>query len=923
MNCLEKKNKTTELVTVRELLSNTKIGQNCFRIPDYQRGYAWNSEFKDLWKDILRVYNNANTKHHYTGMLSLEEMDDEAKKFEYIGGTNAFYVVDGQQRLTSIIIIIKGLLEYIKDETDEDLEDELLSFDMGTYRFDYSRNRNDEAKHYFTERIYKADKNNACADMYLKNINEAKNFIDSTLIKYDARQAKQILGIVLDKIVFNVYFIVKDFDVRVTFETMNNRGKKLSNLELLKNRLMYLTTFIGKEKLGQSNYENKLKEDINNAWKNIYKNICYKDYQLIDDEYLQAHWIVYSSLDKSKGDTYIRQILNKKFAIDEGEFYNYIYKGDYAGAFSCIKDYIKSLEYYSKYWGIINNPKERQELISDNEESKWLDKLSRIVSMKYVKSAVMVVAGDNKLTKEHKIRFYKKLERTLFINKLIGQSSNDFSAITKNARDLLHAKDLQKLDCFNILLQSLEAPEINCDANSIKNRFIEFGLEINKNRNLYYDWDGITYFLFEFNESLKVDNNTKSVDWQLINNNSIEHILPQTPTREYWKIILETVKDETEINRVTNSLGNLLLLSRGENSEMQNYSFPTKKSINVDSNKFAYIFGSRSAQKVAEKEYWSLFEIYNRQVELYEFMYDRWIKSDELELSKEEFIDIVKENKLLIDKYSDLSKEVKQKIDGLDLSEERKIESKKEKESKEWFKELEIFFNNDLYGLAVNSKKVACVENKFTFTLVDNILKCGFKKNDYKYYLDYDISTGIMKIYKYDLKGIETGYISNPDLLDTDIQYYVRTFNRYLRRAKNKPNAIIYDENNIIGNIRDDSKHYTEEEHFKIRKANKEMIDLFYILKEKLLEKYKGTEEYCTQNYIAFKKLRNYAEMHIYKDSILVNIRDVGIESKLGHSIPDSYNWVWKYQFSIQSVGQIEEAIKLISASYDIVQENS
>ena len=45
---------------------------------------------------------------------------------------------------------------------------------------------------------------------------------------------------------FNVYEISDDFDVFVAFETMNNGGKRLSNLELLKNRLIYLTTLYGK-----------------------------------------------------------------------------------------------------------------------------------------------------------------------------------------------------------------------------------------------------------------------------------------------------------------------------------------------------------------------------------------------------------------------------------------------------------------------------------------------------------------------------------------------------------------------------------------------------------------------------------------------------------------------------------------------------
>ena len=50
------------------------------------------------------------------------------------------------------------------------------------------------------------------------------------------------------KLMFNIHEIDDDYDVFVAFETMNNRGKKLTNLELLKNRLIYLTTLYSDEK---------------------------------------------------------------------------------------------------------------------------------------------------------------------------------------------------------------------------------------------------------------------------------------------------------------------------------------------------------------------------------------------------------------------------------------------------------------------------------------------------------------------------------------------------------------------------------------------------------------------------------------------------------------------------------------------------
>ncbi len=50
------------------------------------------------------------------------------------------------------------------------------------------------------------------------------------------------------QLMFNIHEIEDDYDVFVAFETMNNRGKKLTNLELLKNRLIYLTTLNDNDK---------------------------------------------------------------------------------------------------------------------------------------------------------------------------------------------------------------------------------------------------------------------------------------------------------------------------------------------------------------------------------------------------------------------------------------------------------------------------------------------------------------------------------------------------------------------------------------------------------------------------------------------------------------------------------------------------
>ena len=89
-----------------------------FRIPDYQRGYSWTKkQLNDFWEDL----ENLSDDHiHYTGVLTLEAVNSknysqwENDLWLMDGkGYSPYYIVDGQQRLTTVIILIQTILEKI------------------------------------------------------------------------------------------------------------------------------------------------------------------------------------------------------------------------------------------------------------------------------------------------------------------------------------------------------------------------------------------------------------------------------------------------------------------------------------------------------------------------------------------------------------------------------------------------------------------------------------------------------------------------------------------------------------------------------------------------------------------------------------------------------------------------------------------
>ncbi len=115
-----------------ELQSLSSLFHNrLFRIPDYQRGYAWRHEqLTDFWEDLV---NLPIDRFHYTGLISLKAVErnkaivTNGDGWLLDSGYKLFQVVDGQQRLTTFSILmfeiaspVKGLPENI-DKSDEEI----------------------------------------------------------------------------------------------------------------------------------------------------------------------------------------------------------------------------------------------------------------------------------------------------------------------------------------------------------------------------------------------------------------------------------------------------------------------------------------------------------------------------------------------------------------------------------------------------------------------------------------------------------------------------------------------------------------------------------------------------------------------------------------------------------------------------------
>lgn len=105
-----------------------------YRVPDYQRGYAWDdTQLLDLWRDVQVVRSDTREPPvpHFTGMITVRRLRDET---DPVDGTRLVTreVIDGQQRLTTIVLWMAILANRLRETGDPD---DLLLADELTDRF--------------------------------------------------------------------------------------------------------------------------------------------------------------------------------------------------------------------------------------------------------------------------------------------------------------------------------------------------------------------------------------------------------------------------------------------------------------------------------------------------------------------------------------------------------------------------------------------------------------------------------------------------------------------------------------------------------------------------------------------------------------------------------------------------------------------
>jgi uncharacterized protein with ParB-like and HNH nuclease domain len=218
-------NEQVQEFSVQTLLSKT--GE--YTIPVYQRNYAWEEpQIRQLIKDIIDSLKKSSTKKYYIGTLIVDKTEINSKSL--------FETIDGQQRLTTLNILLIAIKNYpqFKHINTEWFERLNLSFS--------NRQKSEEA----------------LLDLFGNSKIESKKYNPSILHAYDL-----VISILNEEIKESGDVTIKTFtdylfhyvtilrvevppqtDLNHYFEIMNNRGEQLEKHEVLKARLLESFNFI-------------------------------------------------------------------------------------------------------------------------------------------------------------------------------------------------------------------------------------------------------------------------------------------------------------------------------------------------------------------------------------------------------------------------------------------------------------------------------------------------------------------------------------------------------------------------------------------------------------------------------------------------------------------------------------------------------
>ena len=581
----------------------TILGAFQFEVPEYQRGYAWGpDEWAALWQDLTQVAQRGAAQH-FTGNLFLRHLGDGPDG----PGCPRAEVVDGQQRLVTTMVLSHVLALRAGRPTPVHRLEFVANEELQTHFLFHALGRAELAPRLSRE-----------PSSYALRLQRAREFFDQRVQQLDAAQAGDWADVLAQRFKLFVLAVSPAFDVHVAFETLNNRGRRLSHMELLKNRLIYLTTVLPPDAGAQAGVAqagavqaDALRTSIHQAWKGIYRALGRSEaMQDGDDEFLLAHATCHFRR-KREADWLQNTLFNQEFTLTNPSL-----------TLARIAHYVQSLETAAAWWSHIHAPKDLP-----GAHQQWLARVARagwghfkpLALAAYLRAAsadarVVIQPTAHAAALAPVLALLAQVERfTVVVYRLLGNQGSLGRADMHWAAHVLAdaSRGAEFTTEWGVVVDSTPAAlalvtdfvrawldnQERDDGSFSDPRFAFAGVfdpagALNavddrfRRHQGYYHWAFTRLVLFEYEEAFRKDGSTpQKLAWEQVSfDETVEHICPQNTQgkgRDYWAQHMALDGRSNRSGKLAlalqNALGNLLLLSRGQNASASDHGYPHKR----------------------------------------------------------------------------------------------------------------------------------------------------------------------------------------------------------------------------------------------------------------------------------------------------------------------------------------------------------
>jgi uncharacterized protein with ParB-like and HNH nuclease domain len=503
-------------------------GTKQYIVPLFQRTYSWNKkQWETLWDDIKGLYEAKNPKPHFFGSI----VSMQAKSVPE--GVPKYLLIDGQQRLTTIFIILIVLRNKAKEAKVGNLHEEINDlFLVNKFKIntqDYFKLIPTQSDRNSYKELVENDNRQDLSNSEDK-IKEAYNFFEKKIRKENFSH-ENIKRVIIEHLSIVSIVLDNNDNPYLVFEGLNAKGLPLTQADLVRNYI-FMNIHIDKQ--------DKIYKDY---WKPMEENLPEND---VLTEYIR-HFLMMDGDIINQNDIYY--FLKDKISPENAE------------------DYVKKLKEYSAYYRLFVHP----EYETEQELQKYLSRLKRL-NITTLYPLLLNLYGDyknNKIQAKHFNDIIKILENYLIRRYICDIPSNQlnkiFPSIYPKIKEEYYDNANTIVNGIKLLLQERNYPKDEV----FKDKFINGTFYGSSDRN------NKTHLILEIIEQSYNHKEMPNFDGL-----TVEHIMPQTLS-ESWQNYLGTDWEEV-FELYKDSIGNLTLSAY--NVELSNADFIIKKEIYKNSN---------------------------------------------------------------------------------------------------------------------------------------------------------------------------------------------------------------------------------------------------------------------------------------------------------------------------------------------------